>query len=357
MDQILNGSAANSVSECSNCNQKKVPSLCSAETRQTSCLLEDDHASPAHVDAQARRGGVESTCARSLPGPLARMNLSKAAACIRASVRETYAPSLRLLGARSFGTVRVLPTAIVAALVALEESWVKSWVAAKATSCSLTVSDYSSKELRSVGQVTNRSMKVSRRTHSSHHAHVATAHTHHVATHAHHATAHRHVHATHGVRAHRVHAHIAATATIAHPTAHVTAHHTAAVEAAPEVVHTAHRVAKVIHRRLGTIATHVATHVSTSGRKVAVVLVGHAAPVEVATVIVISAPVVVAALIAVVAGGSAVIPTLVSRGNILGQGLEWVDVRRAKDRGRLLCMSLVSKEVLDLVFQSSSCLW
>jgi hypothetical protein len=47
--------------------------------------------------------------------------------------------------------VRVLPAAIVAALVALEEPWVESWVATEPSSYSLTVSDHSGKELRSVG--------------------------------------------------------------------------------------------------------------------------------------------------------------------------------------------------------------
>ena len=108
---------------------------------------------------------------------------------------------------------------------------------------------------------------------------------------------------------------------------------------------------------MGTVASHVATHVSTSRRKVAVVLVTHAAPVEIATVVVISTSVVVATLIAVVSRGSAVVPTLVSRGNILWQCLEWVDMRRTEDGGRLLRVGLVSEEVLDLVFQSSSCLW
>lgn len=195
-------------------------------------------------------------------------------------------------------------------------------------------------------------MKISRRTHSSHHAHVATTHAHHIGTHTHHITTHGHVHATHGVRAHRIHTHIAATATIAHTAAHVTTHHAAAVEAASEVVHTAHRVAEVVHWRLSTVATHV----STSRRKVAVVLITHATPVEVTTVVV-SAPVVVAALATVVARGSAVVPALVSCGNILWQRLERIDVRRTEDGGRLLSMGLVSEEVFDLVFQSSSCLW
>ena len=200
-------------------------------------------------------------------------------------------------------------------------------------------------------------MKISRRTHSSHHAHVTTTHTHHVGSHAHHVATHGHVHAAHGVCAHRIHTHIAATATVAHTTTHITAHHAAAIEAATEVVHAAHGVTEVVHRRLGTVASHVATHVSTSRRKVAVVLVTHAAPVEIATVVVISTSVVVATLIAVVSRGSAVVPTLFSRGNILWQCLEWVDMRRTEDGGRLLRVGLVSEEVLDLVFQSSSCLW
>jgi len=44
-----------------------------------------------------------------------------------------------------------LPAAIVAALVALEESWVKSWVATKAASYSLAVSNRPIGELKGWG--------------------------------------------------------------------------------------------------------------------------------------------------------------------------------------------------------------
>lgn len=146
------------------------------------------------------------------------------------------------------------------------------------------------------GPATSKGMKIPRLTHSSHHAHVATTHAHHIASHAHHVPAHWHVHSTHWGSTHRVHAHVAPTATVAHATTHVTTHHTAAVEVVSKVVHT-HGVAKVVHRCLCAIASHVAT----TRRKIAVILVAHAASVEVSSVVVISAPVVETALIVEVA--------------------------------------------------------
>lgn len=136
------------------------------------------------------------------------------------------------------------------------------------------------------GQVTN--TRISQHTHSSHHTHVATTHTHHIGTHAHHVAAHWHVHTTHRSSAHGVHAHIATTTTAAHATPHITTHHAATVEVASKVVHAPHGVAKVVHRSLCAIASHVASHVTTSRREVAIVLVAHtAASIEVSSVIVV----------------------------------------------------------------------
>lgn len=80
---------------------------------------------------------------------------------------------------------------------------------------------------------------------------------------------------------------------------------------------------------MGAVASHVSAHVTSSWGEVAVV-VAHATSVKVsAPIVVITASVVIVVIatrVSVVAGCSTIVPTLVSRRDILRECLEWVDM-------------------------------